>query len=384
MKNDRYIRRSLEKVVLEKLQNDNKIIILYGARQVGKTTLIRHILPSLSLKSLAIDADLPQYKMVFSGGELSQIKRLVAGYDLLFIDEAQKIPDIGLSLKIIHDHIPELKVIVSGSSSFELANRLSEPLTGRAWTYTLFPISLSELAGAHNSFELDSKIPELLQFGSYPDIFSIPNELEKTEYLKNVSNAYLYRDILEFGGIKNADKIRDLLRLLAFQTGSLVSFNELGNSLQLSTQTVQSYVDLLQKSFVIFPLRGFSRNLRKEVIKNQKFYFFDLGIRNAILDNFNPPDQRADIGAIWENFLILERWKTLHYNRKYPNKYFWRTYTGAELDYVEESGGKLFGYEFKWGKKTAKAPATWLETYQEASFQNINSENYQDFILSDI
>lgn len=375
------IPRDLTEILSERLRTSRKILILYGARQVGKTTLVNQLLETYEGKVLRVDADQQMYLDILSSRDRSRLERLVSGYDLLFVDEAQRIPDIGINLKILHDQFPQLQVIATGSSSFELANRVSEPLTGRTWTYNLFPIAVSEWRHSHNLFELDARLTEFLQFGMYPEVFALPNAADKTEYLMNLTRAYLYKDILDLEDIKHADKIRDLLRLLAYQTGSLVSFNELGNNLGLSTQTVQRYVDLLEKAFVLFRLSGYSRNLRKEIVKNPKIYFTDLGVRNAVLENFNPPDKRPDKGALWENFLLLERMKTMTYHRQFANRFFWRTYTGAELDYVEESGGKLSGFEFKWSKKNGKAPATWLQTYPEAGYQCINRENYLDFLL---
>ncbi len=375
------IHRELEQTLRDRLQTSRKILVIYGPRQVGKTTLINKVLEGYEGKILKIDADQQSYSDVLSSRDLGKLKLLVGGFDLLFIDEAQRIPDIGINLKILYDQVPNLKIIATGSSSFELANRISEPLTGRKWTFSLFPISISEWHHSHNWFELDIRLNEFLQFGMYPEVFSLPNAQEKMEYLTEISHSYLYKDMLELGAIKHSNKIRDLLRLLAHQIGSLVSFSELGRNLGMSTETVQSYVYLLQKTFVIFRLSGFRRNLRKEIVKNSKIYFTDLGIRNALIENFQPPEKRPDKGAMWENFLLIERIKSMAYRRRFANRYFWRTYTGAELDYVEETGGRLHGFEFKWGDKTVKAPKTWLETYPAADFQYVNRENYLDFIL---
>lgn len=376
-----FIPRSLASEIKEKLQLGNKAIILYGARQVGKTTLVKKVLEDLPCKILSINADEQKYIDILSSKDFAKLKSLVAGYNLLFIDEAQRIPDIGVNLKILIDQIPDLKIIATGSSSFDLMNKLSEPLTGRAWSYTLFPISFSELSGLYNSFELQSQLEERLIFGSYPEIFSFANNQTKREYLEQISNAYLFKDIFEFANVKHASKIRDLVKLLAFQIGNEVSMAELAASLGMSKTTVESYIDLLEKAFVVFRLHGFSRNLRKEVTKMDKIYFFDLGIRNIIIDNVKLLKDRNDIGALWENFLIVERMKFLHYEKKLATPYFWRTYTGAELDYVEEIEGKLIGYEFKYGTKKTKAPKSWMNTYPEASFQNINSENFLTFLL---
>ena len=306
---------------------------------------------------------------------------MVTGYDLVFIDEAQRIPNIGLNLKILHDNLPDLKIIATGSSSFELANKISEPLTGRTWTYTLYPISVLEWSKLYNPFEIDEKLYEFLMFGMYPEIFSYDNDLDKMDYLKELVNSLLYKDLLELSQIKNSGKVFDLLRLLAFQIGSPVSYNELGRKLGLSTDTVISYIDLLEKVFVIYRLPGFSRNLRKEITKNKKIYFYDVGVRNALIEDFSFPGRRQDIGHLWENFIISERIKRNGYLRAHLNSFFWRTYTGAELDYVEQGAGKLYGFEIKWADKIVKAPKSWLENYSEAQFKTINSKNYQEFVL---
>jgi len=375
------IPRSLTAVITQKLTSSTKGVVIYGARQVGKTTLANNLIGTLNLKTLTINGDQSRFLDVLSSRDLAKIKSLVQGYELLFIDEAQRIPEIGLALKIILDNMPELKVLVTGSSSLDLASKISEPLTGRVWTYHLYPISFLELSGSQNRPKLDHALEERLMFGSYPEIFSLEGESQKREYLQNLSDAYLYKDLLEFGEIKNSSKIRDLLKLLAFQVGSQVSLSELGTSLGISKDTVSRYVDLLEKSYVIFRLKGFSRNLRKEITKMDKVYFYDLGVRNILIDNLNPLRGRDDLGALWENFLIVERMKLLAYNQDFANTYFWRTYTGAELDYVEDKGGKLYGFEFKVRNKVKRAPKSWKETYQDSEYSCINRDNYLDFIL---
>jgi uncharacterized protein len=375
------IPRAIEDSITERLRDSNKVVVLYGPRQVGKTTLCREILADWPGRVLEISADEPRYIDVLSSRDSVKLKSLVAGYDLLFIDEAQRVPDIGINLKILHDQIPELRVLATGSSSFDLANRIQEPLTGRAWTYKLFPIAMLELSSLFNRFELDSQIEERLVYGSYPEVFSIADRAGKEDYLYEIGNAYLYKDILELASIRNSSKIRDLLRMLAYQVGSEVSRSELATALGMGKDTIGSYMDLLEKSFVIFRLSGFSRNLRKEISRNDKVYFYDLGIRNMILDNFKPVDQRDDVGALWENSLIVERMKKLAYSQTHAQSHFWRTYTGAELDYVEQREGRLFGYEFKWGARTAKRPAAWSQTYPGSGFELVNRTNYLDFAI---
>ena len=362
-----HIARSIYQSIQDKLLSSNKIIVLYGPRQVGKTTLVQNILTGSSIKRLTINADEKTYSDILSSRDLNQMKLLVEGYDLIFIDEAQRIPDIGINLKLLHDSLPELKIIATGSSSFELANQIKEPLTGRTWTFTLFPVAVPELANLYNPFELSQKLPELLIYGSYPEIFSIPNRREKIRYLNELSSSYLYKDILELASIRHTSKVNDLLRLLAFQVGSEVSLSEVGSSLSMSKETVATYIDLLEQAFVVFRLSGFSRNLRKEVTKMDKIYFYDLGIRNTVINQLNPLGQRDDVGKLWENFLMIERKKLLAYQSIYAGSYFWRTYTGAKIDYIEAREGKLSGYEFKYSRKSAKPPKTWLNTYQNAS-----------------
>ncbi len=375
------IKRLLYNTLVHRLTTTQQVILLYGPRQVGKTTLIREVLADISGRKLAVNADLLQYVDVLSSRDLSKLKGLVGGYDLIFIDEAQRIPEIGINLKILHDELPDLKIIATGSSSLDLASKVREPLTGRTWSHTLYPISVIELALAHNRFELDQKLPELLVFGGYPVVLGIDNYAEKRTYLAELTNAYLYKDLLELGTVKNAPKMRDLLRLLAHQVASEVSINELSNALQIHRETVIDYLDLLEKAFVIFRLSGFSRNLRKEITRHDKFFFWDLGVRNALIENFLPPDQRQDSGKLWENFLVTERIKSQAYRLEQANRYFWRTYTGAELDYVEERDGIISGFEFKFSSKTAKAPSSWTEAYPNAAFQTVNRDNYFDFLL---
>lgn len=377
------ISRFQEERMEKELKRSDKVLVLYGARQVGKTTLVRQLLRDFAGRVLEINADQQPYAEVLSSRDLRKLKGLVDGYDLLFIDEAQRIPDIGINLKILHDSLPELKIIVTGSSSLDLANRIKEPLTGRTWTYRLFPISVSEWKQytGSNDFELSMKLEEWLLFGMYPEALLINNYARKIQYLKELSVAYLYKDILALGNIKYPEKLHQLLKLLAYQIGSLVSIHELSNSLQIHRDAILNYIDLLEKTFVIFRLKGFSRNLRKEVVKMDKIYFYDLGIRNALIGNFTPLLSRRDTGQLWENFLIAERLKKLEYQQLYADSYFWRTYSGAELDYLEETSGQLLGYEFKWGSKRGRVPVTWLETYEQASYHLVNRDNFQEFVL---
>ena len=375
-----YIQRTIKNQIIEKIKTTDKIVIIYGSRQVGKTTLSKEIIKELKLKTLSINADEEKYIDILSSRDFTKINRLISGYELIFIDEAQRIPDIGINLKIIKEHLPNLKIIATGSSSFELANKIAEPLTGRVWTYNLYSLSFLELKNYFSDFQINEKIEDFLVLGAYPEVFTTENWQEKQELLVEISKAYLYKDVLQIGKIKYVDKIKKLLQLLSFQIGSEVSISELARQLEINKETVNNYIDLLEKSFIVFRLGGFSRNLRKEVTRMDKIYFYDLGIRNIVIDNLKPLDSRNDTGQLWENFLLIERKKYLAYTKQNVSQYFWRTNTGAELDYVEEKNGKLYGFEFKYGNKSIHAPKSWLENYQEASFKKINRENYLDFV----
>ncbi|MBP8085926.1 MAG: ATP-binding protein [Saprospiraceae bacterium] len=377
------IGRILSETILSRIQKPGKVIILYGARQVGKTTLIQEMLKQQSARVLEISADQVQYHDILSSRNLDKMKGLVAGYDILFIDEAQRIPDIGINLKILYEGIPELRIIVTGSSSLDLANQIKEPLTGRTWTYKLYPVSAAEWqthAGL-NTYELQQKIPDWLRYGLYPEVLTLDNHEDKRQYLNELTSSYLYKDILEIGNIRYPQKIRQLLSLLAYQLGNLVSIQELANTLQINRETILHYIDLLEKSFVIFTLGPYSRNLRKEITSKNKIYFYDLGIRNALIENFSPIDLRPDLGALWENYLLMERKKKMEYSRSYPNMYFWRTYSGAEVDFVEEKDGLVTGYEFKWQSKSSSAPKAWMDKYGQESWKVIDKENFGEFVL---
>ncbi|MFH1561489.1 MAG: DUF4143 domain-containing protein [Patescibacteria group bacterium] len=297
------------------------------------------------------------------------------------IDEAQRIQNIGLALKLMVDMYPERYFIATGSSSFDLASKTSEALTGRKNVVNLYPISQNELFEGRSISEMSQSIEESLIFGAYPEVIKASNFKSKEKVIKQIMNSYLLKDVLEFEGIKNAKVILNILKLLAFQIGSEVSTVEIGKNVGIDYKTVMKYLDLLEKSFVIFPLSGFSRNLRKEVSKMSKYYFNDLGVRNALISNFNKISDRNDIGQLWENFLLIERIKRNNYAEFSTNYYFWRTYEQQEIDLIEENGGKLYGYEFKWKAEKSKPPKLWLKTYENSTFQVINQENYFDFVL---
>lgn len=378
-----YIERSITPHISQRLISSSKIIILYGPRQVGKTTLINHILEKQSFRTLKIDADEQKYTDILSKKDVNALQSLTSGYSLLVIDEAQQIENIGTTLKLIHDHIPQIKVIITGSSSLDLSNKVSEALTGRHIPFELFPISYDELRRRDNVFELNTQLEERLIYGSYPEIFSIHSFEERKEYLRNMCTSYLFKDILQISHIRNSAKLKDLLKLLAFQIGNEVSLSELGTQLGMSKDTVASYIDLLEKSYVVFRLHGLSRNLRNEVSKMDKIYFYDLGIRNSIIGMIKPINERNDVGQLWENFLIVERLKYNTYQQNYNSTYFWRLHTGAEIDYVEENEGFMHAYEFKWGKKGSKCPEKWSQTYIGSTYEAVNQDNYHSFITKD-
>jgi uncharacterized protein len=374
------IPRTLQERITEQLLAGGKIVVIYGARQVGKTTLVRRVLEDLPYRSLTVNADEVRYADLLSSRDLRRLRGLVQGYELLFVDEAQRIPEIGVNLKLLIDNLPELRIVVTGSSSLDLASKVQEPLTGRAWVHRLYPIALSELARLHNSFELDDMLEERLVYGSYPELFALPGDEQRREYLQNLSASYLYKDVLEIGGVRHSSKLRNLVRLLAFQIGREVSLTELGGRLQMSKETVAAYMDRLEQSYVLFRLGGFSRNLRKEVSKQDKVYFWDLGVRNVAIDNLKPLAERDDVGALWENMVIAERLKWLHYRQTLASLYFWRTYTGAEIDIVEEREGNLYAYECKWGRPRRRAPESFFAAYPGASFETVSPDHYHEYL----
>lgn len=374
------IPRLLQDHITQQIQDGQKIVLLYGARQVGKTTLIRHILADLPYRTLAINGDELRYHDVLSSRDLRRLQNLVEGYGLLFIDEAQRIPEIGINLKLLADHVSDLRIVVTGSSSLDLASQVQEPLTGRVWIHRLYPIAVAELAQLYNRFELDEMLEQRLVYGSYPEVVGIESLVQRREYLQNLAASYLYKDVLEIGDVRHSQKLRNLVSLLAYQIGNEVSTTELGAQLQMSSDTVARYIDLLEQAFVLFRLGGFSRNLRKEVSKQSKVYFWDLGVRNVAINNLSPLAQRSDIGALWENFVISERLKRLHYQKTLATLYFWRVYTGAEIDIVEERDGALYAYECKWNKSKGRIPTAFLETYPNTSFEIVNRDNYLGYL----
>lgn len=361
-----------------------RVLAIYGARRSGKTTLIEDFLKTWTDGRYFLGTGEDRaVKEVLGSSDVNLIRSSFSGYSLIVIDEAQAMSNVGAGLKLLVDTLPEVKVIASGSSSFQLASGIGEPLTGRRRTATLYPIAAMELDAEFGGMALRQRLDELLVYGSYPEVLTTENAQDKAEALHELCNSYLFKDILAFERLRNADKIHRLLSLLAFQVGKEVSITELGTALGLNRLTVERYIDLLEKTFVIFRIPGFSRNLQSEVTKTSRYYFRDNGIMNAVVNNFNPLSMRNgnDIGALWENFIVTERMKKQEYSRVISNNYFWRTYKRQEIDLVEERGGQLYGYEIKYGKAKPSAPSLWKENYPDATYQIISRQNYADFII---
>ena len=366
---------------LEKFLPAGKALIIFGPRQVGKTTLMEDYLNVTAFKTKKVTGDDLMIHQSLGSRYLDEIKSFCEGYQLIAIDEAQKIPNIGVAIKMMVDQIHGIRVIATGSSSFELAGQLGEPLTGRKTELFLYPVSQLELLNHFNRFELKHNLPDFLIYGSYPLVLTTQGKNAKQRILSEITGSYLFRDILSFERIKSPQLLLDLTRMLAFQIGSEVSVNELSKKLSIDNKTVRKYLELLEKSFILFKLRGYSGNLRKEITKHSKYYFYDNGIRNALIANFNSIDLRNDIGQLWENFLVVERMKKQSYKSIFSNNFFWRSWSGQEVDFIEEREGKLFGYEFKWSADKVKLPKLWLESYPQSTFEIINKENYLDFII---
>jgi predicted AAA+ superfamily ATPase len=366
---------------LKQLIAPGKVVVIYGARRVGKTTLLKKFLEDKSTSDiLFVNGDDIVVRQYLESQSIEKLRDFVGNTSLLIVDEAQYVEKIGLNLKLIIDHVPRIKVIATGSSSFELAKDVGEPLTGRKFLLKLFPLAQMEISQIEKRHETQSNLEARLLFGSYPEVVTTRDNQQREAYLREIISSYLFKDILALEGIRYANKLVRLLQLLAFQIGRQVSLTELGQQLAMSKNTVERYMDLLEKVFVIFRLSGFSRNLRKEITKSHRFFFYDNGIRNALIGNFNPLEIRNDVGQLWENYIISERLKKQEYFREAGNSYFWRTYDQKEIDLVEERQGKLFGYEIKWSKTRTRAPKQWHQTYPGAGFEIINKENYLEYI----
>ena len=371
------------KAILESKIGKGKVLLLIGPRQVGKTTLLKNILTSISSEKKVQfwNCDESDVRQFLSEANSAKLKSFVGNSDFIVIDEAQRVKDIGLTIKLLHDSFPNVQLAVTGSSSLDLSNSIKEPLTGRKFEYNLFPFSTNELVNHTSMLEEMRLLKNRLVYGFYPDVVNNPGE--EKEILTNIVNSYLYKDLFEFQDIRKSSVIEKLVQALALQVGSEVSFNELGNLLGIDTVTVQRYVDLLEKAYVIFHIRSFSRNVRNELKKSIKIYFYDNGVRNSVISNFSPVELRSDIGALWENFLISERIKNNAYHNKHAKYYFWRTTQKQEIDFIEEVDQNLFAYEFKYNPKkvNSKCPVTFSNNYPNVPFDVITSENYMDFVV---
>ena len=354
-----------------------KIIIIYGARQVGKTTLIQQLRQEYGADALYLNCDEPDIRHILSDQTSTAMRRWIGRHTLVLIDEAQRVRNIGLSLKLLVDTYPEIQIVATGSSSFALSNQVIEPLTGRKIEFQLYPLSVQEVLMQNGPIEFNRLLEHHMIYGMYPGVITSD---EPERLIREIASSYLYRDILEYQIVKNTEQLHRLLQALALQIGNEVSYNELSSLLGISKNTVERYVNLLEQGYIIFRLPPFSRNLRKELSKRRKIYFYDLGIRNALINNFNSLHLRQDTGQLWENFCIVERKKLNRNQLRHTNDYFWRTYQGEEIDYIEEAGGQLLGFEFKWRAKRWRKPKTFMETYTNSELHMINRENFLDFL----
>lgn len=369
------IKRTLQDKISERIE-PGKVVIIYGARRVGKTILMKEIVNKFNGKIMLLNGEDFDVQTLLANRSVANFRHILSGIDLLAIDEAQNIPDIGSVLKLIVDEIPTIRVIASGSSSFDLLNKTGEPLVGRSVKFLLSALSYQEISTIQNPFEMSQNIESRLLYGSYPEVVTLPDNNQRVEYLKELSESYLLKDILAVDGIKNASKMKNLLRLIALQVGSEVSYDELAKRLGMSKNTVERYLDLLSKVFVVYRIGAFARNVRKEVCKAGKWYFYDNGIRNAIINNFSPLALRQDVGHLWENYFISELKKYNVNNLKHSDLYFWRTYDNQELDIVEECDGQLRAMEIKWGNKSPQLPKSFANNYSVSDYIVINRDNY--------
>lgn len=374
----------VERLLYKTIENKlfvGKVIILTGARQVGKTTLLKQLLRQKE-GVLWLNGDELQVQNLFANASADRLLSEFSNSKIVILDEAQRIENIGLRLKLIADSDSEVQVIATGSSAFELANKVNEPLTGRKWEYQMFPLSFGEMVAHHGKLKEMRMLPRRIIYGYYPEV--VTNDGNEVEILKLLTDAYLYKDILSWESIKHPDKLQTLLRALAYQVGSQVSYNELSQMCSMDSKTVERYINLLEQCYIIFRLPSFSRNLRHELKSSRKIYFYDNGIRNALIADYRAPEVRQDIGALWENFVIAERMKSNEYYHRWVNRYFWRTKQQQEIDYLEESGGKLHAYEMKWNPRAkASITKTFTEAYPNSEFQVITTDNIADFLLPD-
>ena len=374
-----FIARTLQAKIEERLA-PGKAVLIYGARRVGKTILLKEIFNKIEGKKMLLIGEDMDVQNMLQNRSVHHYRQLFEGLNLLAIDEAQSIPEIGSVIKIIIDEIPHIQVIATGSSSFDLLNKIGEPLVGRASQFLLTPFSIREIAQKQNGMELRQNLENRIVYGSYPEVVGMTSNTMKEEYLRDIVNAYLLKDILAIDGLRNTAKMNRLLQLVAFQIGSEVSYEELGKQLGMHRETVEKYLDLLSKVFVVYKLGAFSRNMRKEVSKAGKWYFYDNGIRNAIIGDFKDANSRMDMGKLWENFFITEKLKDNQNHLLHCQFHFWRTYDQQEIDLIEEKNEVINAYEMKWGKKLPKAPAGFMKTYTGADFNVVNPDNYLEFL----
>ena len=373
------IKRLLEQK-LPSLIQPGKVLVVYGPRRVGKTTLVKDFLKEYQGPYRFMNGEELSSQELLSQQNSAQLGQLISAVSLLVIDEAQRVPNIGLNLKILIDSFPHISIVATGSASLDIASKVEESLTGRKKTILLYPISFNELIQTYGAVDVKKQLNRWLIWGSYPETISIKSEEERSRYLDELAGSYLYKDILELDGVRHANKIVGLLRLLAFQIGNEVSLTELAGNLALNRKTVERYLDLLEKSFVIFRVGGFSRNLRKEIIKNSRYYFYDNGVRNSLIQNFSQLSLRNDVGQLWENYLMIERLKYLDYSEQRVNRYFWRTYDKKEIDLIEESGGVLHGYEFKLQGEVKRSTQIEFENAYNGRVRSINQKNFENFL----
>jgi uncharacterized protein len=371
------IKRALQ-ASIERFLFKGKVIVLYGARQVGKTTLVKEIIKDHPDTSLYLNCDEPDIRLSFSNKTSTELKSLIGNKRLVVIDEAQSVRDMAISLKLIADTFPDIQVIATGSSSFELASNLKEPLTGRKIEFTLYPFSIDELGALYSDIEIDRLLTKFLVYGLYPEI--VLSADDPGTLLKNLAYSYSFKDIFKFHGIKNPEVLEKLLRALALQVGNEVSYNELASLIGIDKNTVANYIRILEQAFIIFKLPPLSRNLRNEIKKSKKIYFYDDGVRNALINNLNPIEIRQDVGGLWENFFIVERMKFLKNAGIDKNIYFWRTFQKQEIDYVEEENNLFHAFKIKWGKAKAKLPDIFSSTYQLKDFTVVHPKNYREYL----
>lgn len=373
------IKRSIENLIKGQLHGGRAIIVM-GARQVGKTTLLKQVFSTDSNDVLWMSGDEPDVRGMFENMTSTRLRSIIGNHRVVIIDEAQRIEDIGIKLKLIIDQIPSVQLMATGSSSFELANKINEPLTGRKWEYKLFPLSFTELVNETNLLEEKRMVPHRMVYGSYPDVVTHPGK--EVAILRELTESYLYKDILEFDRIHKPEKLTKLLQALAYQVGAEVSYNELSQLCGLDAKTVASYISILEQAYIIFRLGTFSRNLRNELKNSRKIYFYDNGIRNALIGNFSQVENRTDTGALFENYAIAERMKRKEYLMDYAKSWFWRNTNKQEIDYIEEKDGKIHAYELKWNpKRKASAPLSFRNAYPDADFTVINRDNIEDLLL---